>query len=113
MSGEYNRSETNGDGFTSYSADANGSAPASPVATATAMPSAGPTSAGPTGSMPKGVEDVMYSDIGVATLLNRLKQSIASARDFAQFLKKRSSLEEEQAQGFKRLARTQIYSLKR
>jgi hypothetical protein len=59
------------------------------------------------------VEDVMYSDIGVNTLLNRLKQSIASARDFAAFLKKRSSLEEEQATGLKRLARSQLDTLRR
>jgi hypothetical protein len=112
MSGEFTRSETNGDGFANVSADANGSAPASPVATM-GMASAGPASAGPAGVMPKGVEDVMYSDIGVTTLLNRLKQSIASARDFAGFLKKRSSLEEEQATGLKRLARSQLESLKR
>ena len=113
MSGEYNRSETNGDGFANFSAGANGSAPASPVATTLGMASAGPASAGPAGGIPKGVEDVMYSDIGVNTLLNRLKQSIASARDFAAFLKKRSSLEEEQATGLKRLARSQMESLKR
>jgi Rho GTPase-activating protein RGD1 len=112
MSGEFNRSETNGDGFRPTSAGANGSAPTSPVAT-TGMASAAPASAGPAGVMPKGVEDVMYSDIGVNTLLNRLKQSIASARDFAAFLKKRSSLEEEQATGLKRLARSQLESLKR
>lgn len=63
--------------------------------------------------MPKAVEDVMYSDIGINTLLNRLKQSIASARDFAAFLKKRSSLEEEQANGLKRLARSQLDTLRR
>ena len=43
--------------------------------------------------------------IGVNTLLNRLKQSVASAREFALFLKKRSMLEEEQAQGLKKLCR--------
>jgi hypothetical protein len=32
------------------------------------------------GAMPKAVDDVLHSDIGVNTLLNRLKQSIASAR---------------------------------
>ena len=63
--------------------------------------------------MLKQVEDVMYSDIGVTTLLNRLKQSIASARDFAAFLKKRSSLEEEQAQGLRRLAKSQLDVLRR
>ena len=65
------------------------------------------------GAVPKAVEDVMYSDFGVNTLLNRLKQSIASARDFAAFLKKRSSLEEEQATGLKRLARGQLETLRR
>lgn len=55
----------------------------------------------------------MNSDIGITTLLNRLKQSIASARDFAAFLKKRSSLEEEQATGLKRLAKSQADTIKR
>ncbi|KAL9108732.1 MAG: hypothetical protein Q9227_006528 [Pyrenula ochraceoflavens] len=51
------------------------------------------------------LDKVMQSDIGIATLLNRLKQSIASARDFSTFLRKRSSLEEEHAQGLKKLCR--------
>jgi len=55
----------------------------------------------------------MYSDIGINTLLNRLKQSIASARDFADFLRKRSRLEEEQAKGLKNLARTQLDASRR
>ena len=55
----------------------------------------------------------MYSDIGITSLLNRLKQSIASARDFAAFLKKRSSLEEEQATGLKRLARAQLDTIRK
>jgi len=63
--------------------------------------------------VPKSVEDVMYSDIGITSLLNRLKQSIASARDFAAFLKKRSSLEEEQATGLKRLARAQLDTIRK
>lgn len=62
---------------------------------------------------PQQVTDVAYSDIGITTLLNRLKQSISSAREFATFLKKRSNLEEEQAVGLKRLARTQLDNLKR
>ncbi|KAI1329914.1 hypothetical protein F5Y16DRAFT_364358 [Xylariaceae sp. FL0255] len=49
--------------------------------------------------------DVLGSDIGVATMLNRLKQSIASAKEFASFLKKRSSLEEEHARGLKKLCK--------
>ena len=39
-------------------------------------------------------------------MLARLKQSLASAREFAAFLKKRSNLEEEQAQGLKKLCKT-------
>ena len=98
MSGEFSRTESNG-----FAANDGGSAPDSPVAS-TAI--AGST-------VPKNVEDVMYSDIGVNTLLNRLKQSIASARDFAAFLKKRSTLEEEQATGLKRLAKGQLEMLGR
>ncbi|KAL8643088.1 MAG: hypothetical protein Q9228_000268 [Teloschistes exilis] len=48
---------------------------------------------------------VLRSDIGINTLLTRLKQSVASAREFAAFLKKRSSLEEEHAQGMKKLCK--------
>ncbi|CZT15185.1 related to GTPase-activating protein beta-chimerin [Ramularia collo-cygni] len=58
-------------------------------------------------------DEVLSSQIAVTTLLDRLKQSIASARDFAQFLKKRSNLEEEQAKGLKRLAQAQIDNIKR
>ncbi|KAL9101590.1 MAG: hypothetical protein Q9163_003167 [Psora crenata] len=59
------------------------------------------------------VESVLRSDIGVNTLLTRLKQSIASAREFAAFLKKRSALEEEQAQGLKKLCRSSHESARR
>ncbi|KAL8942022.1 MAG: hypothetical protein Q9216_001912 [Gyalolechia sp. 2 TL-2023] len=51
------------------------------------------------------VGTVLQSDIGINTLLTRLKQSIASAREFAAFLKKRSTLEEEHAQGLKKLCK--------
>lgn len=51
--------------------------------------------------------------IGISTLLARLKQSVASAREFAAFLKKRSTLEEEQAQGLKKLCRSSHESVKR
>ncbi|OMP88892.1 RHO GTPase-activating protein RGD1, partial [Diplodia seriata] len=51
--------------------------------------------------------------IGVNTLLTRLKQSIASARDFSNFLGKRSKLEEEQAQGVKKLCRSTHEALRR
>ncbi|KAI9689195.1 MAG: hypothetical protein M1822_000933 [Bathelium mastoideum] len=67
----------------------------------------------PSDGVPKAVEDVLYSDIGINTLLNRLKQSIASARDFAGFLKKRSSLEEDHAQGLKKLCKATHEGLRR
>ncbi|KAF2718131.1 RhoGAP-domain-containing protein [Polychaeton citri CBS 116435] len=75
-------------------------------------PSPVPASAAPAGP-PEAVEKVMYSDIGISTLLNRLRQSIASARDFAAFLKKRSQLEEEQASGLKQLARKTSEGIRR
>ncbi|KAK2758064.1 hypothetical protein FQN54_004471 [Arachnomyces sp. PD_36] len=59
------------------------------------------------------LDEVLQSDVGISTLLNRLKQSIASARDFATFLRKRSSLEEDQAQGLKKLARAAHDSVRR
>ncbi|KAI2639366.1 hypothetical protein GGS21DRAFT_426960 [Xylaria nigripes] len=51
------------------------------------------------------VQDVLSSDIGISTLLNRLKQSVTSAKEFATFLKKRSVLEEEHAKGMKKLCK--------
>ncbi|KAJ5766514.1 uncharacterized protein N7511_004130 [Penicillium nucicola] len=51
------------------------------------------------------LDKVIYSDIGITTLLTRLKQSVASAKDFSTFLKKRGSLEEEHAQGLRKLSR--------
>ncbi|KAJ9286303.1 hypothetical protein DTO021C3_6196 [Paecilomyces variotii] len=56
------------------------------------------------------LQKVMHSEIGATTLLTRLKQSIASARDFATFLKKRAALEEEHAQGLRKLARAGLDS---
>jgi hypothetical protein len=106
MSGRDSLDEPNGDTLHV----ANGSRSTSPV-TATQSPPV-VTHDAPTGP-PKAVEDVMYSDIGINTLLNRLKQSIASARDFADFLRKRSRLEEEQAKGLKGLAKTQLDASRR
>lgn len=107
MSGEFARDETNGEVASISPAvnitSQNGDTPISPK----------PGSSGGPPPNNKAVDDVMYSDIGVNTLLNRLKQSIASARDFAQFLKKRSSLEEEQAKGLKRLAQSHLDNVKR
>ncbi|KAM7209754.1 RHO GTPase-activating protein RGD1 [Naviculisporaceae sp. PSN 640] len=51
------------------------------------------------------VQEVLASEIGVATMLNKLKQSIASCKEFAQFLKKRSILEQEHANGLRKLCR--------
>ncbi|KAI7166151.1 hypothetical protein KC352_g25919, partial [Hortaea werneckii] len=106
--------EPNNDGVDGSDVNAtNGSeheANSPPVSAAGPAPSEGaPTKSQP----PKEVDDVMYSDIGINTLLNRLKQSIASARDFAAFLKKRSTLEEDQATGLKRLAKTHLDTIKR
>ncbi|KAJ5594462.1 uncharacterized protein N7459_000670 [Penicillium hispanicum] len=78
--------------------------------------SAGRSSAGHSGAVdqpPAAISDelrarldkVIYSEIGITTLLTRLKQSVASARDFSTFLKKRGSLEEDHAQGLKKLSR--------
>ncbi|KAF4983625.1 hypothetical protein FDECE_17263 [Fusarium decemcellulare] len=69
-----------------------------------AAPAQGPPGASP--EQLKQVSDVLASEIGVVTLLNRLKQSIASAKEFALFLKKRSALEEDHANGLKKLTRT-------
>ncbi|EYE96214.1 putative Rho GTPase activator (Rgd1) [Aspergillus ruber CBS 135680] len=52
------------------------------------------------------LDKVIYSDIGITTLLTRLKQSVASARDYSTFLKKRAVLEEEHAQGLRKLSRS-------
>ncbi|KAI1436402.1 hypothetical protein GGR50DRAFT_232482 [Xylaria sp. CBS 124048] len=51
------------------------------------------------------VQDVLSSDIGITTLLNRLKQSVGSAKEFATFLKKRSVMEEEHAKAIKKLCK--------
>ncbi|KAJ5668025.1 uncharacterized protein N7477_006595 [Penicillium maclennaniae] len=51
------------------------------------------------------LDKVTHSEIGITTLLTRLKQSVASARDFSTFLKKRGALEEEHAQGLRKLSK--------
>lgn len=55
--------------------------------------------------MQENVNKVLASEHGVPTLLNRLKQSIASAKEFALFLQKRSILEEDHSRGLKKLCR--------
>ncbi|KAH7079250.1 hypothetical protein BKA63DRAFT_408079 [Paraphoma chrysanthemicola] len=59
------------------------------------------------------VQEVLQSDVGVSTLLNRLKASIASARDFSSFLKRRGALEEEHAGSLKKLSRLTIDGLRK
>ncbi|CAL3968072.1 unnamed protein product [Diplocarpon coronariae] len=61
----------------------------------------------------KAVHDVVSSDIGISTLLNRLKQSVASAKEFATFLKKRSTLEEDHSNGLKKLCKTTAENIRR
>ena len=52
------------------------------------------------------LDGILQSDIGINTLLTRLKQSISSTREYSNFLKKRATVEEEHAQGLKRLSRS-------
>ncbi|GAB7362858.1 hypothetical protein MBLNU230_g3160t2 [Neophaeotheca triangularis] len=119
MSAEPDKDEKNGssiDGDSAPSSPVTTTAPAAPGPSSnnnasTTIPSAAANS--PPSGPPQQVTDVLQSDIGITTLLNRLKQSISSAREFAAFLKKRSSLEEDQATGVKRLAKTQLDNLKR
>ncbi|CAK7564204.1 MAG: Rho GTPase-activating protein [Sporothrix epigloea] len=54
---------------------------------------------------PKEVQEVLQSEIGIVTMLNRLKQSVGVAKEFAQFFKKRAQLEEEYSTGMRKLAR--------
>ncbi|PHH66363.1 hypothetical protein CDD81_7418 [Ophiocordyceps australis] len=61
----------------------------------------------------KQVNEVMSSELGIPTLLNRLKQSIASAKEFALFLKRRSVLEDDHASGLKKLCRLGSESARR
>ncbi|KAK4543415.1 hypothetical protein LTR36_005558 [Oleoguttula mirabilis] len=121
MADEFNSSDLDGNGVinnqgngTTATAtnDSTPSSPAMATATATALPPS-TDNASPSTNPPKAVEDVMYSDIGITTLLNRLKQSIASAREFALFLKKRSTLEEEHSKELRRLAKSQLDAIKR
>ncbi|EOO01662.1 putative rho gtpase activator protein [Phaeoacremonium minimum UCRPA7] len=75
-------------------------------------PTAGPPNTQPS-DVSKQVQEVLSSEIGVATMLNRLKQSIASAKEFALFLKKRSVLEDEHANGLKKLSKMTTDSMRR
>lgn len=51
------------------------------------------------------VQEVLQSEVGISTLLTRLKQSISSTKEFALFLKKRAILEEDFATGLRKLCK--------
>ncbi|KAK9470204.1 rho GTPase [Dipodascopsis tothii] len=57
--------------------------------------------------------EIMHSDIGVITLLSRLKHSITTGKEFASFIKKRATYEEEYCQGLRRLTRTTQDAIKK
>ncbi|KAH6607178.1 rho gtpase activator rgd1 [Trichoderma cornu-damae] len=59
------------------------------------------------------VGEVLASEQGIPSLLHRLKQSIASAKEFGIFLKKRAGLEEDSAQTLKKLARATQDNIRR
>ncbi|KAL7920044.1 hypothetical protein ACQKWADRAFT_169234 [Trichoderma austrokoningii] len=64
-------------------------------------------------SVLKLVDEVLASEQGIPSLLQRLKQSIASAKEFGIFLKKRAGLEEDNAQTLKKLARATQDNIRR
>ncbi|KAH7381671.1 Rho GTPase-like protein activator [Pyrenochaeta sp. MPI-SDFR-AT-0127] len=98
--------------FNSASAPTEDAAPVSPVAGAS--PTSPDHRAAPQDAQTQQrVHDVLHSDVGVATLLNRLKASVASARDFASFLKRRGALEEEHAGSLKKLSRLTLDSVRK
>lgn len=52
------------------------------------------------------LKEIMLSDIGMETLVNRLKQSIVSIRDFSTYIKKRASLELDRLNDLKKLSKS-------
>ena len=108
MSGDDARSDANGSGDQSL--------PASPVAISgnDGLPRKSQEKGQEKGNASQELVDkVIFSDIGINTLLNRLKQSIASARDFAAFLRRRSTIEEDHANSLRRMARGQLETIRR
>lgn len=59
------------------------------------------------------LKEIIYSDVGVESLLNRLKQSIHSCKEFANFLKKVATMEAEHSQHLKKTSRAMVDSFKR
>ncbi|KAF2397371.1 RhoGAP-domain-containing protein [Trichodelitschia bisporula] len=73
-----------------------------------------PTTTDPTdNAAQKTVDEVLYSDIGITTLLNRLKQSIATAKDASTFMKKRSNISDDEARECRRLIKSMTDSVHR
>ncbi|KAH8589663.1 hypothetical protein B0O99DRAFT_692230 [Bisporella sp. PMI_857] len=56
---------------------------------------------------------VVNSEIGVMTLLNRLKQCIQSTREVSSFLKRRAQIEEQHSDNLKKLCRTTNENIKK
>ncbi|KAK2608664.1 Rho GTPase-activating protein [Conoideocrella luteorostrata] len=95
--------EVGSDGKRSGEAQDNRPSEQGPSATAPVMDEQAKPAVDPT--VAKHVSEVMASELGIPTLLNRLKQSVASAKEFALFLKKRSILEDDHAQSLRKLCR--------
>ncbi|KAF2132267.1 RhoGAP-domain-containing protein [Dothidotthia symphoricarpi CBS 119687] len=92
-----------------------GPALGSPISPTVSTDRAAPTSpvASQDAQTQQRVHDVLHSDVGIITLLSRLKASIASARDFSSFLKRRGALEEEHASSLKKLSRLTLEHVRR
>lgn len=59
------------------------------------------------------LDAALHAPYGIDKLLNRLKQSIYSTREFSSFLRERCALEDRHAQGYKKLVRNTSESLRR
>lgn len=59
------------------------------------------------------VDEIVRSDIGVTTLLTRLKQSIAATTDAASFFKKRATQEDRSAQELRKLCHSTTACIRR
>ncbi|KAH7304961.1 hypothetical protein B0I35DRAFT_484154 [Stachybotrys elegans] len=85
--------------------------PANPVPTSLAVQNPAHPPANP--ETLEQVAKVLKSEIGVPTLLNRLKQSVAATKEFGLFLKKRSTIEDDHAQSLKKLCRLSQDNMRR
>lgn len=68
---------------------------------------------GPDDDIAQRLHAALHAPFGIDKLLNRLKQSVYSARDFSSFLKERSALEDRHAQGYKKLVRHASESIRK